>query len=137
VSFRTAVRMDTSTEMKVMRGESWFFLFFWPAFRRVFLPGRKLEVSQERSDRCPRSAALKSKKSSEKVLEFAVPPEIIEAQIEIWIRATVESNIALAAALERICESYKLIQAGKPPEDADEILAQVEAALKDAEKTKT
>jgi hypothetical protein len=43
----------------------------------------------------------------------------------------------LEAALERIRHSYKLIQAGKPAKDADEILAQVEAALKNAKKAKT
>jgi len=26
-----------STEMEVMQGDSWFSLFFWPAFRRIFL----------------------------------------------------------------------------------------------------
>jgi hypothetical protein len=33
---KTAALMDTSAEMEVMQGNSWFALFFWPAFRRIF-----------------------------------------------------------------------------------------------------
>jgi hypothetical protein len=137
VTLKTGAPMHTSTKMKFMQGDSWFSLFFWPAFRRMFLPNKKLEVSQKRPDRCPPAAAPESKRQNEKVLECAVPQEIIETQTENWIRGTLESNIALEAALERIRHSYKLIQAGKPAKDADEILAQVEAALKNAKKAKT
>jgi hypothetical protein len=53
--------------------------------------------------------------------------------LEHWIRWTLESNIALAAALKRLRDSYKLLQAGKRAEDAERILEEVEAALKTVE----
>jgi len=71
------------------------------------------------------------------VLEFPVPRVIIDAQMESWIRWTLESNIDLADALRRLRNSYLLIQSGKPANDATEILAQVEDALQYAEKSKT
>ena len=71
------------------------------------------------------------------VLEFPVPRVIIDAQMEGWIRWTLESNIDLTAALRRLRNSYLLIQAGKPAKDATEILAQVEDALEHAERSKT
>jgi hypothetical protein len=61
---------------------------------------------------------------------------IIETQIEQWIRWSLESNIALVAALKRLRSSYTLIQAGKPVKDADEVLAQVEAVLQAVENTR-
>ena len=120
---------------RVKRRESWLSLFFWPAFRRVFLPAAKPQVSPSGTYRKPQQAAIDSKKH--KVLEFPVPRVIIDAQIEAWIRWTLESNIDLAAALRRLRNSYLLIQAGKPAKDATEILAQVEDALQHAEKCKT
>jgi hypothetical protein len=128
--------MNHSQEMRANQGESWLSLFFWPAFRRLFLPGSRREVAQERTPRRSRQAALKSKRPAQKVLEATVPQEMIDAQLESWIRWTLESNIALAAALKRIRNSYILIQAGKPAKDADQILAQVEDALQNAEKMK-
>jgi hypothetical protein len=122
-------------EERVKQGESWLSLFFWPAFRRVFLPAAKPRVAQPGTHRKPRQAAIDAKKH--KVLEFPVPRVIIDAQIEAWIRWTLESNIDLAAALRRLRNSYLLIQAGKPAKDATEILAQVEDALQYAEKSKT
>ncbi len=66
-----------------------------------------------------------------------MPRVIIDAQMEGWIRWTLESNIDLAAALRRLRNSYLLIHAGKPAKDATEILAQVEDALEHAERSKT
>jgi hypothetical protein len=62
-----------------------------------------------------------------------VPQIVIDTQLEHWIRWTLESNIALAAALKRLRDSYKLVRAGKPAENAEEILAEVEAALNTVE----
>jgi hypothetical protein len=118
--------IDSLGDERVKHGESWLSLFFWPALRRVFLPASKLQVSHP---------ATNSKKH--KVLEFPVPKVIIDAQIESWIRWTLESNIDLAAALRRLRDSYLLIQAGKTAKDATQILSQVEAALQYAEKSKT
>ena len=64
-----------------------------------------------------------------------VPRIVIDTQIEHWIRWTLESNIALTTALKRLRDSYMLLQAGKAEQDADEILAQVEAALETVEKS--
>jgi hypothetical protein len=122
-------------EETVKRGESWFSLFLWPAFRRVFLPAAKPQVAQSGTHLRSRQVATSSKK--QKVLEFPVPRVIIDAQMEGWIRWTLESNIELAAALRRLRNSYLLIQAGKPAKDATEILAQVEDVLQYAEKSKT
>ena len=77
-----------------------------------------------------------SKKPSDKVLEFAVPKENIEAQLEDWIRRVFESNDELATALTRIRDSYRAQLAVHCIKDADEILAQVEGALQNAAKAK-
>jgi hypothetical protein len=122
-------------EERVEQGESWFSLFFWPAFRRVFLPAARPQVAQSGNHRRSRQASTNAKKKN--VLEFPVPRVIIDAQMESWIRWTLESNIDLAAALRRLRDSYLLIQAGKHAKDATEILAQVEDALQYAEKSKT
>ncbi len=118
-----------------MRGGSWFFLFFWPAFRRIFFLDKKLEIWPQRAAPFPPPAALSSKKKTANMPASTVPRIVIEQQIEQWIRWTLESNIALAAALERLRDSYKLLQLGRFEKDADEILAQVEAALKTVEKS--
>jgi hypothetical protein len=120
-------------EERVEQGESWFSLFFWPAFRRVFLPAAKPRFAPSASR--SRQTATNAKKQN--VLEFPVPRVIIDAQMEGWIRWTLESNIDLAAALRRLRDSYLLIQSGKAAKDATEILAQVEDALQYAEKSKT
>jgi hypothetical protein len=74
--------------------------------------------------------------TSEKMLEFAVPQEGIERQIEDWLQRVFESNDELVAVVERIRDSYGALLAGKPVKDSDEILALVEAALKNAAKAK-
>ena len=118
-----------------MQGGSWFSLFFWPAFRRIFLLDKKLEIWPHRAVPCPAQAALSSKKTTDNMPASQVPRIVIDSQIEHWIRWTLESNIALAAALKRLRDSYMLLQAGNAEKDADEILAQVEAALKTVEKS--
>ena len=125
--------MDRSMEIKDIEGDSWFSLFFWPAFRRIFFFGKRLNVSPARWSR---PADRKSEKQAERVLECAVPQVVIETQIEQWIRWTLESNIALVAALKRLRSSYTLIQAGKPVKEADDVLAQVEAVLQAVENTR-
>ena len=116
-----------------MRGVGWFSLFFWPAFRRLFLLDKKLEIWPYRPAPCPPPGA--AKETTDNMRGSTVPRIVIEMQIEHWIRWTLESNIALAAALRRLRDSYKLLLAGKRADDADEILAQVEAALKTVEKS--
>ena len=114
-----------------MRGRSWFSLFLWPALRRIFLLNKRPEIWQRPADSRRLPATLSSKKPN----DFTVSRIIIETQIEHWIRWTLESNITLAAALKRLQGSYKLLQAGKPARDVEDILAQVEAALKTVEKS--
>jgi hypothetical protein len=79
---------------------------------------------------------LKSKKPSGKVFEFAVPQEIIERQLESWVRGVPESNDELTTALKRLRESYCALLAGKLVKDDDEVLAQVEAVLLNAAEAK-
>ncbi len=118
-----------------MRGRSWFSLFLWPALRRILHLNEKLEICQQRADSCQLPATLSSKKPNDNVFAFTVSRIIIETQIEHWIRWTLESNIALAAALKRLRDSYELLQAGKPTRDVEKILAQVDAALMTVEKS--
>jgi hypothetical protein len=68
-----------------------------------------------------------------KVLEFTVPQDGIGPQLVSWVRGVVKSNNELVPALERLRRSYKMLLAGKPVTDAEEILWQVDGALKDAE----
>jgi hypothetical protein len=128
---KTAALMDSSTGRKGMRGYSWFSLYLWPAFRRIFLLDKKLEVWHRRPD--PSPAAVRAKKPDHDVPASTVPQIVIDTQLEHWIRWTLESNIALAAALKRLRDSYELLLAGKPAKDADEILAEVEDALRTVE----
>lgn len=132
---KTAALTNSSTGRKGMRGGSWFSLFFWPAFRRIFLLDKKLEIWPHRTAPWPPPADLSSQKKTDNIPVSTVPRIVIETQIEHWIRWTLESNITLATTLRRLRDSYKLLQAGKVEEDADEILAQVEAALKTVEKS--
>jgi hypothetical protein len=74
--------------------------------------------------------------TSERVLEFAVPQAAIERQIEDWLQRIVESNDELVVVMERIRDSYRALLAGKPVKDDDEILAQVETALRNAARAK-
>jgi hypothetical protein len=74
-----------------------------------------------------------NKPSLRSLLEFAVTQESIETQLAFWIRELIQSNSELVPALERLRYSYKVLQAGKPVTDAEEVLWHVERALKDAE----
>jgi hypothetical protein len=74
--------------------------------------------------------------TSEKVLAFAVPQEGIERQIEDWFQRIVASNDELVFVMERIRDSYCALLAGNHVKDDDEILAQVETALRNAAKAK-
>jgi hypothetical protein len=132
---KTAALMDRSSGKKCTRGGSWFSLFFWPAFRRIFLLDNRLEIEHSRPDPQQSPVAAGAKKSDDCVLASAVPQIVIDTQLQHWIRWTLESNIFLAAALKRLRDSYKLLQAGKPAKDADALLAEVEAALKRVEES--
>ncbi len=118
---------------KDIEGHNWLSLFLWPAFRRIFPFGKRLKVPRKRPDP---SLQAEDFKPAQRFPECAVPQVIIEVQLEQWIRWTLESNIELAAALKRLRTSYKLVRDGKPAENADAILAQVEAALRNVENNK-
>jgi hypothetical protein len=75
------------------------------------------------------------KRSSNKMLEFAMPKEGIGPQLVKWVRGVVRSNDQLVPALERLRSSHKALLAGKSVTDSEEILWQVEGALKDAERS--
>jgi hypothetical protein len=118
---------------KGMRGDGWFSLYFWPAFRRIFFLDSKLEVGQRRSD--PGPTAASAKRQNHEVPASGVPRVVIDTQLEQWIQWTLECNIALAATLKRLRDSYKLLQTGKRAEDAEEILAEVEELLNGVEQS--
>jgi hypothetical protein len=132
---KTAALMDRSRGKKGTRGCGWFSLFFWPAFRRIFFLDNNPEIGHRRADPGLSSAPAGAKKRHDTAPASTVPQIIIDTQLEHWIRWTLESNIALAAALKRLRNSYKLLRAGKPAVDAEEILAEVEAALKTVEES--
>jgi hypothetical protein len=67
-----------------------------------------------------------------KVIEFSQPHEAV-AQIEAFVGRLVESGDLLASALVRLRDFYL---AGAPPMAADKVLAQVEAALEMAARTR-
>jgi hypothetical protein len=69
------------------------------------------------------------------LLEVAVP-EDVERQLVNWIREVAVSNNELVDALNRLRLSYKVLLAGEPVTDAQEILRQVEGALRSADKAK-
>jgi hypothetical protein len=73
--------------------------------------------------------------SNEKVLEFTMPQDGIGPQLVRWVRGVVKSNNELVTALERLRRSYKVLLAGKPVTDAEEVLWQVEGALRDAKQS--
>lgn len=75
------------------------------------------------------------KPSKEKVLEFTMPQDGIGPQLVRWVRGVVKSNNELVPALERIRLSYKVLLAGNPVTDAEEVLWQVEGALRDAKQS--
>jgi hypothetical protein len=75
------------------------------------------------------------KPSNKNVLEFNLPQDGIGPQLVSWVRGVVKSNNELVPALERLRRSYKLLLAGKPVTDAEEVLWQVEGALRDAEQS--
>ena len=77
-------------EERVKQGESWFSLFFWPAFRRVFLPAANPRVAESVTHRRSRHTATNAK--TQNVLEFPVPRVIIDAQMESWVRWILETK---------------------------------------------
>ena len=75
------------------------------------------------------------KPSNQKVLEFTMPQDGIGPQLVRWVRGVVKSNNELVPALERLQRSYKVLLAGKPVTDAEEVMWQVEGALRDAKQS--
>jgi fructose-1-phosphate kinase PfkB-like protein len=69
-------------------------------------------------------------------LKFAVAQDVIEAELELedWIKRVFKSNDELTIALARIRDSYCQSTVLRL-KDNDEILAQVDAALRNAAKT--
>jgi hypothetical protein len=73
-----------------------------------------------------------NKPSARKLIEFSLTEESSETQLASWVRELVQSNNELVPALERLRRSYRVLQADKPVTDAEEVLWQVQQALKDA-----
>jgi hypothetical protein len=68
-----------------------------------------------------------------KVIAFAQPQQHAVVRIEAFMGRLIESSDLLAAALVRLRDFYL---AGAPPLAADNVLAQVAAALEVAERTR-
>jgi hypothetical protein len=77
-----------------------------------------------------------AKKPLTKVLEFTTPQAGIGPRLVSWVRGVVKTNDELVLALTRLRRSYKVLLAGKPVTDAEEILWQVEGALQEAARSK-
>jgi hypothetical protein len=75
------------------------------------------------------------KSPNKRVLEFVMPKDDIGPQLLNWVRGVVRSNNQLVPALERLRSSYATLLAGKSVTDSEEILWQVDGALKDAERS--
>jgi hypothetical protein len=73
---------------------------------------------------------------AKRVLEFVTTQDDVERQLLNWIRGVVENNNKLVQALERLRHSYRILLAGRPITDAEDVLWQVETALEDAERLK-
>lgn len=63
-------------------------------------------------------------------------PNSIEVQLVNWIARLVQSNIDLANVLVRLQDSYRIALAGGLAADANDIMAMVEIALREAENTR-
>jgi hypothetical protein len=63
-------------------------------------------------------------------------PNNIEVQLVNWIASLVQSNNDLAIVLVRLRDSYRIALAGGLTADANDIIAMVEIALRDAENTR-
>jgi hypothetical protein len=77
-----------------------------------------------------------AKKSPNRVLEFTMLGDGIGPQLVSWVRGIVKSNDELVLALTRLRRSHKMLLAGKPDPDTEEVLWQVEGALQEAERAK-
>ena len=97
-----------------MRGGTWFSLFFWPAFRRIFLLDKKPEIWPTPGGSLSASSSSQLEKNRLITCRASTVPRIvIETQIEHWIRCTLESNIALAAVLKAITGFLQAAPGGK------------------------
>jgi hypothetical protein len=77
-----------------------------------------------------------AKKPPDKLLGFPGSQDSVETKLLRWVRGVVLSNDQLVGALERLRSSYKVLQTGKSVPDAAETLWEVEAALRDAERSR-
>jgi hypothetical protein len=78
---------------------------------------------------------IKPKKSSHRLFRFSAPQCFATVQVEDWMRGVVRNSGELKDALEILRESYCAMVASHPATHSEEILAQVEATLKNTERT--
>ena len=71
---------------------------------------------------------------SGKLLLFPAPKHKLGSPVESWIHRILETKDNLVTALELLRVSYNAMLAGRPIREAEKILEQVEAILKQAEK---
>lgn len=72
--------------------------------------------------------------ASGKLLSFPVPKHNPGSPVENWIHRILETKDNLVSALELLRVSYNAMLAGRPIREAEKIMEQVEAILKQAEK---
>jgi hypothetical protein len=77
-----------------------------------------------------------SKPSIKKVLEFTMSHDALESQLVRWMRGVAKSNDELVLALERLRHSYRALLARTPVTDAEQVLWQVDGALKGADRSR-
>jgi hypothetical protein len=77
------------------------------------------------------------KSPGKKLLGFPDSQDSAETKLLRWVRGVVLSNDQLVDALERLRSSYKVLQTGNSVPDAAETLWEVEAALRDAERSRS
>jgi hypothetical protein len=73
---------------------------------------------------------------SSKWVEVTQPQSAIEHQLDKWVKQVSEANDELATALNRLKHSFELLLSGQTIADANEVLSQVERALKSASMVK-
>jgi hypothetical protein len=77
---------------------------------------------------------IKLKKSSHRLFPSSAPQCYATVQVEDWMRGIVRNSGELKDALEILRDSYCAILAGHPATHSEDILAQVEAILKNTER---
>jgi hypothetical protein len=75
-------------------------------------------------------------KKTSKILPFIAPRTEIETPLEAWFHGIVQSNHDLTSTLKRLRDCCSEMLSGKVVINPDELLAQVETTLRNAERAR-